>query len=220
MTNVRNDLIGKEYGQLVITKFLGRDKHKNIQVEAKCVCGVVKSYLLPNLRRGGHTRSCGCYKIKVAGDAARTHGLSGEKHPLYLVWCAMKRRCYNKAASDYGRYGGIGVTVCDEWRNDFNAYYKWCISNGWNNGMQIDKDIIPKKLGVPAVVYSPEMCSVVTVKENNNYRRDNVVVEHEGERLTLTQLADKYNISYRLLWERHIKRKWNLERAINTPIKK
>lgn len=219
MTNVRNDLIGLVYGYLTVTNFIGRDKCKNILVEARCECGSVKQYSMSNLRKRNHTRSCGCHKAKVAGDAVRTHGRSGKKNPLYLAWSAMKRRCYNANALDYARYGGVGVRVCDEWVNDFDAYFKWCMANGWKKGMNIDKDLIPKKLGIPALLYSPEMCSVITNKENQNNRKNNLIVECNGEWLTLSQVAAKYNVKYHLLWNRYVKRKWDLEKAITTPVK-
>lgn len=43
-------------------------------------------------------------------------------HPLYGVWSDMKRRCYNSKRSDYARYGGKGIKVCERWRRSFAAF--------------------------------------------------------------------------------------------------
>lgn len=71
------------------------------------------------------------------------HGLS--KHPLHNVWHGIKCRCYGKSSKGYNNYGALGVIMCDEWKNNFKSFYDWAISNGWEKGLQIDKDIKAKK---------------------------------------------------------------------------
>jgi hypothetical protein len=107
-----------------------------------------------------------------------THGLS--KHPLYNIWRGIKKRCYTRTSSNYPLYGARGVVMCEEWIKDFMYFYNWAIDNGWKKGLQVDKDIIPKKLGIPPLIYSPEMCSIVTCHENNCSRRGNVYTEMDG----------------------------------------
>lgn len=84
----------------------------------------------------------------------KTHGLND--HPLYRKWNGFKTRCYNKNNPKYHRYGGRGVIVCNEWVNNFKAFYDWAILNGWEEGLQIDKDIKAHKLGKEGLIYSPE----------------------------------------------------------------
>lgn len=217
MANIQaSDVIGKQYGYLIVTDFLGRE-NSLIKVMAKCRCGVIKEYFLGNLKKENHTKSCGCHRYEIAGNSVRTHGLSGNKnkHPLYRIWGMMIERCYNEKNKNYKNYGGRGVTVCELWRNDFKEYYNWCIENGWRKGLNIDKD----KIG-DGLLYSPETCCIITSKENQNNRRDNILVEYNGEKLTLSELSDKYEVGYKLLWRRFIKYKWELHRAIVTPTKK
>lgn len=62
LKNLRLDIIGKRFGKLVVTKFIGiHEKYKQTVWECKCDCGntiqVLGSYL--NL---GKKTSCGCYK--------------------------------------------------------------------------------------------------------------------------------------------------------------
>jgi len=45
------------------------------------------------------------------------------KKPMYLIWRAMKNRCYLKTDLAYKYYGGRGIRVCNEWKNDFQAFY-------------------------------------------------------------------------------------------------
>lgn len=106
------------------------------------------------------------------------HGLS--KHPLYSIWSGIKKRCYLKTHHNYHLYGERGVRVCQEWIDSFVPFYNWCIDNGWEKGMQVDKDIKANKLGIPPILYSPEMCSIVTSHENNCSRRGNVYAELDG----------------------------------------
>ncbi len=43
-------------------------------------------------------------------------------HPLYKTWCNMLSRCYCPTDRRYDDYGGRGVTVCREWRDDFYQF--------------------------------------------------------------------------------------------------
>lgn len=81
---------------------------------------------------------------------------------LYNVWDAMKQRCYNKNNQRYSSYGGKGVYVCDEWVNDFKAFYDWAINNGYKKGLVLDKDIICLVKDVEPMYYSPDTCQFVT----------------------------------------------------------
>lgn len=220
MTNVlKEKWEGQIFGDLTIIEYLGRDKNGSYKIIAKCKCGIIKEYYLANLIKRGHTTSCGCTKSKKCSIANKTHGVS-IRHPLHIVWNAMKGRCGNPNKTDYANYGAKGVVVCELWKNDFKAFYDWALANGWQKGMNIDKDIIPKKIGIPALLYSPEMCLIVTSKENQNGRSNNIIVEYKKEVLTLKQVAEKYNVRYLLLWNRYVKLKWPIERAIITPPRK
>jgi hypothetical protein len=95
------------------------------------------------------------------------HGLSDSV--LFSRWSGMRTRCYNPNASDYHRYGGVGVTVCDEWKNDFKPFYDWAMSNGFEESLQLDKDILCDELGVSPKIYSPSTCKWVTRQENSSY---------------------------------------------------
>lgn len=78
----------------------------------------------------------------------------------------MYRRCHVTTDPAYAHYGGKGVTVCDEWRNDRVAFIEWGIANGWKPGLQLDKDILCRELNITPTTYGPNTCKFVTRHEN------------------------------------------------------
>lgn len=88
------------------------------------------------------------------------HKLS--RHPLYRVWQGMKQRCYCKTCRLYPYYGAKGVTVCDEWLNSPVAFIQWALTHGWEQGLEIDKDILKEG----NKIYSPATCKFVSHSEN------------------------------------------------------
>ena len=71
------------------------------------------------------------------GDRTRTHGMTGSR--MYMSWSGMKCRCFNKKNPAYNHYGGRGITVCDEWKQDFMNFYNWSIENGYTDELTIDR---------------------------------------------------------------------------------
>lgn len=63
------------------------------------------------------------------------------KHPLYRKWVNIKTRCFNTSYPEYHYYGGRGITVCPEWRNDFKAFYDYVITldNYGKEGYSLDR---------------------------------------------------------------------------------
>lgn len=122
------------------------------------------------------------------------HGL--RHHPLYKVWIGIKTRCYNPNSEAYEDYGGRGVQLCPEWLKDFKAFYDWCIANGWRKGLDIDKDIKAKEMGVEPNLYSPERCQFVSRKKNSNTRRNSDYVMLNGIEITLTEACEKLGKNY------------------------
>lgn len=86
----------------------------------------------------------------------------------------MKSRCSNKKNEHYHIYGGRGISVCQEWRSNFRVFAEWSKSNGYRNGLQIDR--IDNNCG-----YSPTNCRWVDCKTNSRNRRDNILLTAFGE---------------------------------------
>lgn len=115
------------------------------------------------------------FKARAVGTAAKMQTKCIEcasinkrmhKHPLYAVWNGIKQRCYSPTRKDYHNYGGKGVTMAPEWIDDPVAFITWCTSNGWVKGLEIDKDIKCRELGISPAVYAPHTISFVSSSVN------------------------------------------------------
>lgn len=179
----------------------------------QCSCGTLKEISISNVKRGT-TYSCGCYKREL--DVI--HGLY--KHPLYKVWIGIKQRCYYKKSISYPNYGSRGVVMCDEWLRDPKAFIDWGLSNGWSFGLQLDKDIKAKKLGVSNLLYSPERCMFVSKKINANNRIDNHFIEFNGKTQTLQEWSEELGMPNETLRRRIRNLGWSIEKSFTTSVGK
>ena len=118
------------------------------------------------------------------------HGLSETR--LYKIWSNMKQRCYNENATSYNYYGEKGITICDEWLNDFQAFYDWAMANGYTDDLTIDRI---KNDGN----YCPENCRWITLDENSR-RGKSERIENDITRirnltgLSQSHFSEKYHI--------------------------
>jgi hypothetical protein len=164
----------------------------------QCTCGVKKIIAISEVKNG-KTLSCGCFRKEQRDKSVTTHGLT--KHPLFSVWSGIINRCYNKNVHNYNDYGGRGVKMCDEWRNDFKVFFDWCINNGWEKGLQIDKDIKSNNLGIHPI-YSPETCTVLSGKVNMSRTRNSVFLTFNGETKNITEWAELLGLKRQMLYDR------------------
>ena len=125
-----------------------------------------------------------------------THGKCGTR--LYNIFQGMKKRCYNKHRKDFYEYGGRGISICDEWLNDFQTFYDWSMSNGYDDNLTIDR--IDNDKG-----YSPANCRWVDIKTQSNNTRKNVYLGYNGETMTLAEWSRKLNINRNTLKARYRK---------------
>lgn len=132
---------------------------------------------------------------------------------LYGIWNGIKTRCRDKNDKRYGRYGGRGITLCEEW-NDFDAFAKWAISNGYDRNANRGECTIDRIDNNGN--YEPSNCRWVNAKAQANNRRNNVVVKFNGETRTVAEWSRLLGIPYGLAWQR-IKYGWDAERAFTEP---
>lgn len=102
----------------------------------RCQCGTEFKTTHQKVK-SGHTKSCGCHKIKEFIKRTTKHGMSSTR--LYQTWSDMIKRCEYKKGQYYNIYGGRGISVCKEWRNDFITFYEWAIQNGYDESKEIDR---------------------------------------------------------------------------------
>lgn len=113
------------------------------------------------------------------------HGLWNTR--IYRIWQRMKTRCYNKNFQHFKDYGGRGIKVCDEWLNDFMAFYKWAVDNGYNDNLTIDRIDVNGN-------YEPNNCRWLTNDEQQNNKRNNILLTYNGKTQTITQWANELGI--------------------------
>lgn len=196
------DLTGQRFGKWTV---IGREQKEGVTRAlwlCQCDCGKQGVVTGKDLR-AGKTKSCGCTKTK--------HG--GEGTTLYRIWHNMKVRCLNPNSDAYPDYGGRGITICNEWKNDFGAFREWALSNGYKDGLSIDRKENDKG-------YSPDNCRWTTMKEQCNNRRSNLYIEYNGEVRTAAQWAEIKGIPSNILRRRIQVLGWKVEKALETPVKK
>ena len=143
-------MIGETYGRLTVIAYSHKDKYYAKHWQCSCACGntcVVNRQKLIS----GHTKSCGC--ISIEKPPRLIDGRS--KELLYKVYYQMLNRCHNPDSSGYYKYGALGITVCNSWRESFTVFRDWAINNGYAPGLSIDR--IDAYTG-----YFPENCRWVT----------------------------------------------------------
>lgn len=118
------DRTGETYGRLVVVSRVGSNSRGAAIWLCLCECGATTT--VPGVELGrGRTRSCGClHRQAVAAwtaPAKTTHGMTGT--PTYKCWFNMKQRCLNLNNRQWKDWGGRGITVCDRWRDSFEAFY-------------------------------------------------------------------------------------------------
>jgi len=121
------DVMGHRFGRLIAIRKITPPGTRS-KWECRCDCGAITIAALSHLR-GGQTRSCGCLRREVsvalftrigrqnAGKRVK-HGhapYSRKRSPTYGSWSAIKTRCLNPNATDYERYGGSGIKLCERW---------------------------------------------------------------------------------------------------------
>lgn len=131
----REDLVGKQFGRLTVIAFDHADRYRNKYWVCECECGN-RTIVTGGDLKSGNTTSCGCYQIEGIRERATTHGLS--RTPLYKVWRSIHDRCENPNIVSYHRYGGRGISVCEEWAR-FENFRDWALSSGYEQGLTIDR---------------------------------------------------------------------------------
>lgn len=119
-------------------------------------------------------------------------------------WCSSYRsmmdRCYREKAANYPRYGGRGVTVCDEWQN-IDAFGRWAEENGFEPGLTLDRID-------PNGNYEPNNCRWATRKQQANNRTNTVYVTIDGVTKTLSEWANFVGISRSTMSDRYFCKGW------------
>jgi hypothetical protein len=197
---VPEKLNGQKFGRLTVVKFNRWERlSENQQVsvwDCLCDCGAEHSTRRNNL---GEHSSCGCWFREKISESSTKHGMHGT--PTHKSWTKMKERCSLSSYVEKEYYQDLGISVCEEWLNSFEAFYSDMGERP--EGTTLDR-IDPTK------GYYKENCrwADLTIQAyNQRKRQDNTsgrtgvhqlangmwqaIITHYKERITLA-----YNVSY------------------------
>lgn len=165
-------------------------------------CGELTVVSAHHLKSGG-IKSCGC----LVKDKASTHGLSDI--PEYNIWRHVKDRCRNDRNGNYKRYGGRGITMCDEWFDSFEAFYN---DMGLRPGEGYSIERIENDKG-----YYKDNCKWATKQEQANNRSTSIFYTYKRVSKTLPAWCRELNLDFGLISCRIYQAGWSFEKAITTP---
>jgi hypothetical protein len=197
------DLTGQRFSRLtVISLDPERTPAGKARWLCRCDCGTELVVTGGNLR-SGNSESCGCYCRELVAAVNKTHGMSGTKE--FGIWLTMNQRCTNPAVMHYDRYGGRGITVCDRWKNSFEAFYK---------------DMGPRPTTRHTIErrdnnkgYEPGNCYWATYAEQGLNKSDTIRLL-DGTPLRVR--AQELGMSHKMVYAR-IRNGWPIDRALSTP---
>lgn len=189
----------QKFGKLTALYRLHNTKGHKTYWLCVCECGNLKEARYDMLQNG-HTKSCNClYKKSNA-----VHGMYNTR--IYNTWKNMKSRCYYNKNINYHNYGGRGIIVCDEWKNNFQAFYDWAISNGYNDNLEIDRMDINGN-------YEPNNCRWITHKEQQQNKQNTIKYTINGETHCLKEWCNICEVNYQTVRDR-LRRKWSIMQAL------
>lgn len=200
---MKSKYIGRTYGEVTI---ISEDVNNPLRCVGMCVCGKEKTFLLNNLRRG-RTRSCGCLRAKYIRDNAKCNGDSvGNK--LYYVWVNMKTRCYNSNFSGFAHYGGKGVKVCEDWKDNYMTFKEWSLTNGYRDRLSLDRINVNGD-------YCPENCRWADIITQARNKTTTWYVEINGVTKTAKEWCEIHGVNYKTAHTRK-SRGWSNIDAVST----
>ncbi len=199
------DMIGNIYGRLTVKRRAFIDGRHPRWV-CRCECGTEIIAFGLNLRRG-FTRSCGCLAREETAARNRTHGASPRGHLTaeYRAWRGMKTRCTNKNEPSYRYYGGRGISVSEQWLNDFQAFLA---DMGPRPSSQHSIERIDNSGN-----YEPSNCRWASRSEQAANKRNNRLITHDGLTLPISEWARQHGLKAGTL-RRRIVNRWPMSKAL------
>lgn len=205
MATVKNDIYPTlKFGKLTVVQRIGSTKFGEVIWECVCDCGNFRNVNASKLR-SGQTINCRVCARKERIIKITTHGKTNTR--LYNIYRNMKARCYKSGERSYKDYGARGIKVCEEWLDDFQVFYDWAMSNGYDENLTIDRINSNGN-------YEPNNCRWADTKtQNRNSRR----CYHKTEDGQLwIDIAKKNGIKDSVYWIR-VRRGWSRYDAATKP---
>jgi hypothetical protein len=192
-------MIGIKYNRLTALKEV-RMGNRGMIYLFQCDCGNQKE-LCSSAVRGGHSKSCGCFRVEITSKRNTTHGSINSSS--YQTWQAMKTRCLNPNSPSYKNYGDRNITICDKWMS-FEGFFEDMGERPY--GYSLDR--IDNNKG-----YSKDNCRWATTAEQNRNTRQNKFLTKNGKTMCMRDWANETGIPYPTIQDR-VRRGWSDDRVL------
>lgn len=212
-TYTQEDIIGKKFGRLTPIRIVDGYRSKWL---CQCDCGNLKEVYAGMLIRGQY-KSCGCLENENRKSLKKRtikHGMT--ETILYKKWCGIKARCYNPNYKYFNRYGGRGITMCEEWQGEhgFENFAKWAYEAGYDDSKHTFEQTIDR-IDTDGN-YEPSNCKWSTQTEQVGNRSNAfLIADIDGERLTSTQFDKKHGITAESFSYRRARRGKNAQQILD-----
>lgn len=204
------DIARQRFARLVVLGAVAKAKDNSIKWLCQCDCGgtTITTY---SMLRTGHTKSCGCWRDESRLTHNITHGKSNSK--TYIVWRNMITRCTTPSNENYPYYGARGISICQEWIKDFQAFYDYVsqLERFGEKGMTLDRIDADGN-------YEPGNLRWATPKEQNRNVRRNRLITFNGKTQCSAAWAEETGLK-RATIENRLNLGWSAEKALTTPVK-
>lgn len=183
------DILGTEYNQLTPIEF-----HHWEYIPSRLEKGrKEREYYYVCRCRHGRTqieKRSTLISLKIKGCKCNVISHKDELPGFYNSYRQMMARCYNSNNDAYENYGGRGIKVCPEWKDNYlqfkeDMYQTYCEHadkfGEWNTTIErinVNED------------YSPENCMWSTRAEQNRNRRNTRYYEFNGKKYTINYLLN------------------------------
>ena len=174
----------------------------------QCQCGNIKVIRTGGLGKG--TQSCGCLNKEIITKHGHyKHNRTSQEAQAYI---GMVSRCTNPKNPAYRHYGGRGIKVASEWLGP-GGFERWLAYIGPKPSpeLSVERDNVNGN-------YEPGNVRWATIKEQNDNKRNTVLLTYNGETKTQAQWARDMGMSPTALWAR-LKRGWSVAKALSYPIR-
>lgn len=185
------DLTGKTFNRLTVIKRAEVEK-KEVYYLCKCTCGNEKIIRGKDLKYN-KIKSCGCLNKEKTTERNTKHSLRHTR--IYRIWLLMKNRCLNSKYYLFKNYGGRGITVCNEWKNDFVKFYDWSMNNGYNDTLTIDRIDVNGN-------YEPSNCRWATKLQQQRNTTRLRKITYKNETHCISEWAEILGLEYNTLYHR------------------
>lgn len=186
-----NNIAGQRVGYMTAIQRVGSTEGNKPLWELRCDCGEVR-YSTSSRFIAGQLQSCGCKKKQIISERNTRHGLS--RHPIYAVWDTMIARCHRPTHKSYIHYSQRGITVCEGWRNSFQAFADDMFPT-YKSGLQLDR--IDNDGG-----YNKDNCRWASATTQANNTSSNRMITTPKGSLTVAQAAREFGIGVTTLLNR------------------